>query len=57
MNFWKRMRLIGNLALLVISIVTIVLAIFVTPDPDIEPDNPTQHPPLGLKAQSGTSGL
>jgi hypothetical protein len=57
MNFWKRMRLIGNLALLVISIVTIVLAIFVTPDPDNEPGNPSQHPPLGLKALSGTSGL
>jgi hypothetical protein len=57
MNFWKRMRLVGNLVLLVISIVTIVMAIFVAPDPDNEPDNPTQRPALGLKAQSGTSGL
>ena len=54
MNFWQRLRLIGSVVVLALSILAIALAVLRTPGTDeessIRPDSAIQQP-------SGTTGL
>jgi hypothetical protein len=55
MNFWKRLRLVGSLIVLVIAVLTVLLAVLRAPRAD--DDTPTARPPPAFKQQSGTTGL
>ena len=57
MNFWQRLRLLGTVAVLAISLVALVIAVLRTPDSDAESDAPAARPARALKPQSGTTGL
>jgi hypothetical protein len=57
MNFWKRMRRLGNLALLVLVVMAGALEVFTSPEADRESVRPTQSPAPQADARSGTSGL
>ena len=61
MNFWKRMRWLGNLALLALVVLAFALEIFASPDTDsLTPSvnrNPAAAPASQTLPRSGTSGL
>jgi hypothetical protein len=55
MNFWKYLRLIGSVIVLVIAVLTVVLALLHRPDSDDY--TPPPRSPLALKPQAGPTGL
>lgn len=65
MNFWKRMRWLGNLALLALVVLAFALEIFASPDTDSLTPSVTQSvtrqpaatPASQTLPRSGTSGL
>lgn len=57
MNFWQRLRLIGSVIVLAISVLAIVLALLHAHDTDSSGDRPFERPTRALTPPSGTTGL
>ena len=57
MNFWKRLRLIGSVIVLAISVLAIVLALLHARDTDGAGDATPGRPTHPLTPLSGTTGL
>jgi hypothetical protein len=57
MNFWQRLRLIGSVVMLVLSVLAIALAVLRTSDSGDESNPPPARQPGTHTAPSATSGL
>jgi hypothetical protein len=55
MNFWKQLRLIGSVIVLLVAVMAIVMAVL--RKPDVDADRPDGYPNPAIKALSGTTGL